>query len=127
MKSQNLLALTMLGSLLLINLFILSASSRQDPILGAYAFTTFATILYASFFVRLLSTSFFFLTFFLMLFFTEPILYYLTGQEFPRSIYSVQSYGLLTLCALPLFLIGHALIPQNKGSRCHDIINPAIK
>lgn len=121
MRNGNFFSLTMLGCLLVVNLLVTSESISQRPILAAYFFTTFASILYAYFFVRFLSTSFFFLTFFLMLFFVEPVLYYLMEEQFQRSIFAVKAYGLLTLCGLPLFLLGHALISRKNSLEFVDI------
>lgn len=121
MRNGNFFSLTMLGCLLVVNLLVISESISQRPILAAYLFTTFASILYAYFFIRFLSTSFFFLTFFLMLFFVEPVLYYLMGEQFQRSIFAVKSYGLLTLCGLPLFLLGHALISRKDSLDFVDV------
>jgi len=121
MRNENFFSLTMLGCLLVVNLLVVSESISQRPILSAYLFTTFASLLYAYFFIRFLSTSFFFLTFFLMLFFVEPVLYYLMEEQFQRNIFAVKGYALLTLCGLPLFLLGHALISRKSSLEFVDV------
>jgi oligosaccharide repeat unit polymerase len=113
------------GSLLLaVNSFICLAilnSMNQHVVLACFVTSIPFCILYLWFFIKFFSSTFFFITFYLMLFYVQPIVYYLTEENYNYQLIHVKTMTFLVITFLHLFMIGGLFFASKK------IHNPDVK
>lgn len=89
-------------------------------------------IYYLKKYIVFLSASFFFIVFYIMLFYLQPILLPLLDNNLTNDIHTFRAFSILVIIGLHLFILGNSFITHrnftfNKNSISQDSINKAIK
>lgn len=100
--------------MVLILLFIINADDERS-LLSTFIFTIPVVIIYMANYVKLFSTSFFFLLFYLMLFFIQPIYNLLVEYHYYHySFETIQMMTVLAIVGILLYCIGNCLLAGKK-------------
>lgn len=97
----------------LILIFIINSTNQQE-VLRNLLFSLPLVLLYLFMFVRFLSSTFFFTVFYLMLFYVQPTVYYLTDGYYIYELGNVKTLIILTVLGLHLFMVGSMFFTNKK-------------
>ena len=115
MSMKKLLTFTFLSVSTFIIIFFIFNSKDEKTLLSSFLLTLPIVLIYMKLYIKTFSASFFFIVFYIMLFFVQPI-YNLT-VEYHYSIYSfdlIRKMTILSVVGLLLFCIGNCLFMPNK-------------